>query len=180
MNLLGKTSDRLLPLHVLNVGRFGGYHHQPLFDAAGWSNVANPVGNLAYYFQMFIPGYFTVARFFVANGNNLTGNIDIGLYDGDFNRLVSTGPSARSGASAMQYVDATDYQGAPGEYHLGVVLDNTTGTLNVSTSSFWSTLQLTGMTNEALASGTLPAKGRPAGLLSNYVPLCGFTQSATL
>lgn len=61
----------------------------------------------------------TVTRLGWVNGTTLTtSNFDMGIYTSAFARVVSTGSTARAGASAWQFVDVADTPLAPGDYYL--------------------------------------------------------------
>jgi len=55
-----------------------------------------------------------------------SGNIDLGIYDFNRNKLVSTGSTAMSGNSTIQAI-AIDITLGPGRYYMAVAIDNTTG-----------------------------------------------------
>lgn len=79
------------------------------------------------------------------------GNFDVGIYDTSFNRLVSTGSTARSGALTVQYVTVTTSPLAAGDYYLVLVTDNaaasSTSFIDVAFANilgFWGVRELTG------------------------------------
>lgn len=71
----------------------------------------------------------SVVKLFVYNGATVSGNIDVGIYDKDGNRLVSSGTTAQAGVNSIQAFDVTDTAIGPGLFYLAVVLDNATGTV---------------------------------------------------
>ena len=91
--------------------------------------------NKAFFIPISIAGPVTVKKMFWFNGT-VSGNVDVGIYDRGGNRLVSAGSTAQAGASAVQEVDITDLLLKAGLYYLAMVMDNTTGQvelLNLST-----------------------------------------------
>lgn len=60
------------------------------------------------------------------NGSAAGGNMDMGIYDLSWNRLVSMGSTACVTNNAMQYVNVTDTFLAPGRYYVVMVRDNVT------------------------------------------------------
>lgn len=70
-----------LPLHVCTIGRFNPVVGMTIFSGTeAFSTVAWPANNLAIYTPLSLPAPFRVARFMVANGNNNTGTMDVGIY----------------------------------------------------------------------------------------------------
>ena len=62
-------------------------------------------------------------------GATSSGNIDVGIYDVQGNRIVSAGSTAMSATvNTVQELNITDTQLMPGSYLLAVACDNTTGT----------------------------------------------------
>lgn len=176
---------KILPLHVLSIGSFNNLPDMARFDDAGgvYTLAAWPTNNLALYFPVHLPAAFTVARFLVANGTNTTGNVDVGLYDFQGNRLLSTGTTARSGASAVQYVGVTDTAFPAGHYYLALVGSSTTGTygcLSVTVGNAAAEARMCGALQEALGSTVLPATMTPAAYTSANWYYFGFTQSDSL
>lgn len=73
---------------------------------------------------------FTVKRLALYNGATVNGNFDIGVYSGDQStKLVSTGSTAQSGASAYQGVNVTVTTLAPGNYWVAYATSSTTQTI---------------------------------------------------
>lgn len=89
--------------------------------AASWPSTSDPVA-----IPFAISEAITITHFGCRNGTTLNGNIDIGVYDRSFNRLVSTGSTALSGPSAWQWIDITDYGLPRGSYYLAASHDDTT------------------------------------------------------
>lgn len=173
---------RPLPFHVCSSGRFNNIRDMismgvnPAYTSAAW-----PANNRAIYAPVNLPQRFTVARFMVANGSNATGNVDVGLYDSNFNRLMSTGTIARSGTSVVQYFDVADQPFPPGHYYLALVGSSTTGSYGSGVASgLQLQCQMSGWLQEALGSTVLPATMTPVAYSAVVNFAFGFTQSDTL
>jgi hypothetical protein len=134
--------------------------------AAAW-----PSANLAIYIPMAIDRPEVITALWVYNGS-VNGNIDIGVYDEDYNRLVSTGAVAQSGANTIQSVDITDYAIAPGLYYMGLSLSSGTGQVFRSAAVSLPYVRAFGVTQEASAH-PLPATATFAALANHYVPVFG-------
>jgi hypothetical protein len=64
-------------------------------------------------------------RIFLFNGSVVSGNIDLGIYDANRNRLFSTGSTAQSGTDTLQVLNLSFTLG-PGRYNMAVAVSNTT------------------------------------------------------
>jgi len=60
--------------------------------------------NLAVYFPVPVSERCRITRLWWVNGNTLNGNVDVGVYDSEANRLVSTGSTVQAGVSTAQIV----------------------------------------------------------------------------
>lgn len=86
-----------------------------------------PAANRAIYIPFTVANIFTAQTMGLANGNAVSGNVDVGIYDGQGHRLVSAGSTAQAGTSVIQAFDIADTILLPGLYYLAVALDNGTG-----------------------------------------------------
>ena len=169
-----------LPLRISSVGRFSDSIDMQLFQIGpSWASQAWPSNNRAIYAPVSIPARFTIARFFVVNGTNATGNVDVGIYDAGGNRLLSTGSTARSGTSVIQYIGVTDTSFPAGKYYLALVGSSTTGQYfrTMTNSAF---IQISGWLLEDLGATTLPATMTPTASVNSGTFAFGFSQSDTL
>jgi hypothetical protein len=107
------------------------------FNAAGYtlSSTAWLTANRCSSIPFSVYAPITIVKMFVINGATVSGNIDVGIYDFWGKLLVSKGSTAQSGINAIQSFDITDTLLNPGHYYMAVVLDNTTGTLQMWTPS---------------------------------------------
>lgn len=127
-----------------------------------------------------LAGPITVVKLFALNGATASGNIDVGLYDSAFTRIVSAGSTAQAGTNAMQEFDIADTVLGAGRFYLAVAMDNTTGTLFRSTFASGSRMMFTGCAQMA-AAFPLPATITPASVsVSNYIPIVGLTTRTVL
>jgi|KBSSwiStaDraftv2_1062776.scaffolds.fasta_scaffold22086_4 hypothetical protein len=166
-----------LPLHVGNIGRFGPILSMYTTNNAG--GAAWPANNRALYFPVHLPAPFLVARGYLVNDGNNTGNVDIGVYTIGGTRLVSSGSTARGSTNATQYIDLTDTWLSPGDYYWALVASSTSGVFTAVASGV-SQCRADGMLQEDLGATTLPSSMSPAAIATANIPLFGFTQSATL
>lgn len=148
---------------------------------AGWLALANAqamsastawgTANLGIYIPVILDVPVRVYKMSVANGATAGGNTDVGIYDEKGTRLVSIGPTAQAGTSAIQTFDITDTFLMPGTYHLGLANTTTTGTylcaaFSVVRGRMSGCRQQTGLT-----SGTLPNPAVFATWAQTFCPL---------
>lgn len=120
-------------------------------------------------FRLFVS--FTATRMFSYNGASVSGNIDVGIYSSEGNRIVSSGSTAQAGTNALQEFDLTDTTLVPGLYYMAVSMDNTTGTLFRSVLGVRN-VRLANMMQMASAF-PLPASATFAGCVTSYGPVIG-------
>ena len=131
-----------------------------------------PLTNKAFYVPFVVTESITVKRLWVHNGTVVSGNIDVGIYEEDGTKLVSSGSTAQAGISQRQVFDIADTVLAPGRYYFGAAMDNTTGTV-------WRFSTLTGSMMgvwEEDSAFPLPASATFAattGGLYVYIPIVG-------
>ena len=69
-------------------------------------------------------------RIFVVNGSSVSGNIDLGVYDWNRNKIQSTGSTART-ATNIQAISFSLTLG-PGRYYMAIALDSTSNVYRLS------------------------------------------------
>lgn len=169
-----------LPLHICSFGRFNNaidlvrQTTNTLNTTAVWS-----ANNRAVYVPLNLPAAFRVARFYVINGTNLTGTVDMGLYDDGGTLRVSTGATARAGASAVQYIGVTDIAFPAGHYYIALLATSTTGTYGMSVGLNAPTFEAAGLLMEEVGAAALPSTMTPVAYTPTNMPLFGVTQSDT-
>ncbi len=136
------------------------------------------VANLAVYVPFSLPFYYPAARIYWCNGGTASGNVDVGIYSQGGTRMYSSGSTAQSGTSQLQYVDFTDMILSPGKYYMGVVCSAATANLMYGSSAVAAAgLALAGCLEEALGATTLPATMTPIEIAHALYPLVGFTRT---
>lgn len=123
-----------------------------------WNSIGTyaPVASRALYVPVQVAETITVYRMAWTNGATVAGNIDVGIYDESFSRLVSIGSTAQAGVSTMQVVDIADTVLVAGTYFLAFVRDDITATFARSSASDATVLELSGVQHMA-AGFPLPA-----------------------
>lgn len=170
-----------IPFHVCSVGRYNSIAEGvAVLGTGGITAAAWPANNLAVYMPVSMPIPFTIARFMIANGSNITGNVDIGIYSAAGSRLLSTGSTLRADASAVQYIGVTDQVFQAGYYYLALVGSSTTGTYMQSAFSSATRARLFGPLEEQLGATTLPSSMTPVAYTRTSVFQFGFSQSDSL
>lgn len=113
---------------------------------------------------------FTIMQLGWFNGSALTDNFDCGVYDVGFNRLISTGSTARVGATLNQWVDVTDTVLGPGKYWLAGASNGTTANCarGIGAAKTVAVMAQIGMQDSATNSFPLPN------------PLVGMAAAATM
>jgi hypothetical protein len=139
---------------------------------------AYPSANLAIFVPFQLSAPFLAAQMFVANGGTVSGNVDVGIYDTQGNRLVSKGSTAQSGTSALQPFDIADTWLQPGCYYMAVALDNATGIINHYVPGVTQSRQMGVL--QAATSFPLPATVTFAAIASNYLPSIGIASQAVI
>ena len=150
------------------------------FFATSWGiNVvgsqAYPTANLALFIPFSVTKPIVAVKLFAYNGGTVSGNIDVGIYDANGVRLISSDSTAQAGTSAttaLQSFDITDTQFGPGLFYLAVAMDNTTGCLCAVVPDI--SPAFTGMAQMATAF-PLPAVATFASCATLYIPLIGLT-----
>src|SRR5262245_11096940 len=105
-------------------------YDQARFCISATTNVAWPTANMAFFFPVVLAHRITVTRGWWVNSGTLGSNVDVGIYDQEGNRLVSSGSTAQSGANFSQ--SATVSASIPaGLVYFAMAVNNTTGTFTM-------------------------------------------------
>jgi hypothetical protein len=142
-----------------------------LFFGAGTGVAAWVAINVALFVPVKLERPALVKRLFCANGNVVSGNIDMGIYTVDGARIVSIGSTPQAGTTALQFFNITDTLLMPGQYFMAVALDNTTGTLRRFNISIIRQQHM-GVLKAANAFA-LPSSVTFATTADNYIPNIG-------
>lgn len=89
--------------------------------------------NLGIFYPVIVEFPFLVRQMAWENGATASGNIDVGIYDENGTRLVSSGTTAQAGVSTIQVVDVTDTWLLPGLYYFGMSASAITVTILATT-----------------------------------------------
>lgn len=136
--------------------------------------------NEAIYIPVRIPFPYPVRRMFWGNGSTAAGNVDVGIYSPGKGRIFSSGSTAQSGTSNIQYVTlGTDILLAAGTYYIALAASATTNAVWGFSYGGTST-RLTGIQRQSTAL-PLPNPGAPTATpVGNLVvPLFGITRTTT-
>lgn len=150
----------------------------------GATNLGAPVStawgtaNRAVYVPFRIARPTLVDRLWVMAGATQGGanNVDLGIYDKDFTRVLSTGSQTyNGGTNVINTFNVTDTIIGPGQFYFAAVISSATDTVFSTTSTILAVLLRSfGCAQEASAL-PLPAVGTPAALASNLCPFMGLS-----
>lgn len=134
--------------------------------------------NTAKFYPITIPFAYNVRRVFWVNGSSTTGNRDFGIYTKDGIRIYSTGSTAPTPASGMQYVTpSSPIKLLPGDYYFAWVG-------SVTTNGCWGSapaaeqIRFAGIFEQASAL-PLPATATFASATNAVVNMCGVTWTSS-
>lgn len=110
-------------------------HHIDALGSAVSSGVLNavssttwPSANKAFFYPFTLYDFVTVYQLLFWVGAASSGNIDVGIYDSQGNRIISSGSTAMSATvDTIQEINIADTELPPGNYFLAVAVDNATG-----------------------------------------------------
>ncbi len=131
-----------------------------------------PAANRALFMPLMIQNPSVATGFWVLNGSSLTGNIDLGIYDENFVRLVSTGAKVTAGAASIQYHDATDTLIPRGRHYLAISVASASCQIQRYGSATLGLISAFGVVQMESAH-PLPTTATPATIGAGYVPICG-------
>ena len=173
--------DRIAPLFIQNFSRWASGLEHSRYIATAQNSLTWPTANKAIYMPFAIPFYYPVRRVFWMNGSSVTStNIDFGIYNYDGTKLYSTGSTAASGVSALQFVTPTEFLLAPGKYFFA--LSDSSITANRGCSGVTgSTARATRMSGYLEEASALPLPAAMTGVASTFtiIPFCGITLTAS-
>lgn len=161
----------LSPLYF-NTGLYNGLAVAPNPVTTLW-----PGANLAIYMPMRLPVSYAMVRAYVVNGGAVSGNFDIGIYNQDFTKVISSGSTAQAGVNATQYVTLSTTLAA-GSYYLCLAFDNGTAQVFAAGGMPANTSRLMGILQQA-AAFVLPNPIVPASPANAFWPLCGITRASS-
>jgi hypothetical protein len=120
------TTPILTPFHVYGYAIKGqGTSSLGLASSGTW-----PVNNKAFFYPFRLHTFETAYQLLFWVGATSSGNIDVGIYDSQKNRIVSSGSTAMSATvNAWQELNITDTPLPPGDYLLAGACSTTVGTV---------------------------------------------------
>lgn len=121
------------PVAVTTVSDGSGGRGKIAEGAGAAASAVWPTANKAIFIPFVISGDDRPSRVYskiiLMNGAAVSGNVDVGVYDANGNKLVSAGSTAQAGTTQPQvFTFASPLQLTPGRYYLGIALDNGVGT----------------------------------------------------
>jgi hypothetical protein len=146
------------------------------------TDVVYPEANMAIYIPFFLQHPMTFNRLFSENGDVVSGNIDLGVYDAGKRRIVSSGSTAQVGTATSQLFNVGSFTLGPGLYFMAVAMDNTTGkfmALALSPLVGLGIYKTFGIYQQSSAF-PLPANATFATPTRNYLPVIGLTPRSLL
>jgi hypothetical protein len=165
----------ITPSHRQAVGTYIGN-----FGNTGPSPTTWPAANRAIFVPFVVPGPVTAKALFVVNDFTIGGNLDLGIYDQDGNRLVSTGSFASSVTWHVVTIPDTLLTPGPSYYYLATCRSATQNTNAYVLGGLWR-CRLAGLAKADLGSVTLPASVTLAAPSDDYIPNAGIlTQPISL
>lgn len=101
------------------------------------ANAAWPAANRALFCPFEIEEPFIVSKIFIRNGSPVAGyNLDVGIYDIEGTKIVSSGSTAASGTNTIQELTISEVTLAPGNYYLALACDSASYNHNLVASAF--------------------------------------------
>lgn len=130
-----------------------------------------PSANRAIFVPFWLDDEIVVDRMSFLNGTNVSGNLDLGIYNSAGVRLCSAGSTAQSGAFGCQTANMTSPAAIlPGLNYLAAVLDNTSGQNRRMTAQSIGALTVFGQKQMDTAF-PLPSTATFARATDNYMPV---------
>ena len=119
------------PFHYESTGRASASSGlATLPTLGGAASTAWTAANKALFYPFRLTGWAIAYQLLFWVGATSSGNLDVGIFDSNKNKIVSAGSTAMSATvNTVQELNITDTVLAPGEYLLGAAVDNTTGTV---------------------------------------------------
>lgn len=171
-------TQRSLPLTVHTLGMYGvgGATGRPVSTGMQLVSTAWGTANLAIYVPIWLPFRYPVWNLFVYNFATVAGNLDVGIYNEDGVKYVSSGSTAQAGASGLQFFSITGgIVLDPGQYFLAMSTNSTTATYACAVNGTAPHLRYLGLLQQTTAFA-LPATATFALMATLRVPLIGLTR----
>jgi hypothetical protein len=169
------TLPVITPGHLQAIGL-----HLAQFGVTGTSPASWPAANRAIFVPFVVTAPVLARELFIVDNASGSGTFDLGIYDPDGVRLVSTG--AITTGATWQTVAIPDTLLAPssGYYYMAACRSNT-GTTNVYATGSVIRARITGLAKADLGSAVLPSLATLASVVDDLIPNMGVcTQPITL
>lgn len=176
-----RSRQSVLPLFISSYSRYGIGQTQRGGSSSSGVATTTWVANLAVYIPVAIPFAYPVARVFWVNGATITStNVDFGIYTAGGSKIYSTGSTAMSAATSVQYVTpSTPFVLPPDYYYFAWTCSNTTNRANSVSVSTAANGRMVGLLQESSAL-PLPATMTPASWAQTFgAAFCGITRTAS-
>jgi len=135
-----------------------------------------PTANLAIFVPFTLSEMVVIKRIIVLIGARTGGNIDVGLYDANGNRLVSSGSTLLGTASRAQFFDIADIQLNAGRYYMAEAESAETPYLGYTVDIGWPSML---GVREMAAAFPLPATATfTDNVASSFFPVLAVTLTA--
>jgi hypothetical protein len=122
------TFPVLTPFHMLSLGPAISGGNQTF--STGAISGTWPANDLALFYPFTLYDWATAYQLLFWVGATSSGNIDVGIYDSQGHRIVSSGSTAMSATvNTVQELNIADTVLPPGDYFIGVVCSTTAGTV---------------------------------------------------
>lgn len=145
-------------------------------NAASTSLTAWPAANRAFYIPVLIYAPWLLASMFFENGGTVSGNVDVGIFDSQGDRLISSGSTPQAGINSEQSIGVA-LTLLPGVYYYAMAMDNATGIVRTFAPGGTPLGAVTGVLLQASAF-PLPASATFATASTTTIPILGLTSRA--
>lgn len=140
-----------------------------------------PSGGVAIFVPFFLQQHMYVNGLYWMNGTTVAGNMDMGIFDQDGNRIFSLGPVLQSGTSARQMnIVSPPIHLWAGLYYMGMVAETGSAAVmsDLNALSTGTMIQFFGMA-QAPTSYPLPLAPGLATMQQDFIPVFGITSEGT-
>lgn len=167
------------PLFITTWSRYSVGFASRLLNIAPAHSAITWVANQAVYVPFALPWHYPLRRMFWFNSSTVGGTATIGLYTREGANLYRSAATTTVGASLPQYVTVSpDLLLPPGQYYVGIAFSGTTTVASGLAAMTADRGRMIGL----LQQSAIPAAGTAATFAawsSTFLPLCGFTQTAS-
>jgi hypothetical protein len=157
------------PFHQDSLGATLGNYTSSIVLSGGLSGTFSD--ELIYYYPFAVHEACIAVKMSYLVGGTAAGTVDLGIYDAQFNLIISTGLTAQGTINVLQELDITDTLLQPGFYYMAIKCTDGTGTHFRDNAADELTLSLVPSLVETGGAGAaLPSAGAP-GSAADSAPL---------